>query len=259
MKVYCVQYDVSWEARGANHERVERFFSGGSFERGALVLLPEMFDAGFGFNLSVIAEGAERESSVFLRRMAVEHGVWVMGGVVRMNGGGRGLNQAVVYSPEGIEVCCYTKQRPFVPGGEGEVFDCGVGPSMFEWGGVRVSPFICYDLRFPELQRIAALAFVPELMTFVASWPEARIAHWVKLLQARAIENQCYVAGVNRIGSDPKLVHVGRSLIVSPMGEVVADAEGGECVIGAELDLSALRAYREGLPFLRDARPVTMC
>ena len=91
-------------------------------------------------------------------------------------------------------------------------------------------------------------------MTFIASWPDARLAHWVKLLQARAIENQCYVAGVNRIGRDPQFHYSGRSLIVNPMGEILADAGDAEGVIGAEIDLPALAAYRRDKPFLADMR-----
>ena len=90
-------------------------------------------------------------------------------------------------------------------------------------------------------------------MTFIASWPNARLSHWVKLLQARAIENQCYVAGVNRIGNDPHLHYSGRSMIVNPMGEVIDDAANRECVIGAELDLETMCRYREEMPFLDDA------
>lgn len=250
-KVYCVQHDIAWEDRATNHTRVEAMIAEVRPESGSMVLLPEMFDAGFGFNLPLIAETDARETSGFLARIAREHGIWLMGGVVRKRADGRGLNQAVVFDPQGMEVACYTKQRPFAPGGEAVFMDRGGGCAFFDLDGCSVSPFICYDLRFPELQRAAARR-KPHLMTFIASWPEARISHWVALLRARAIENQCYVAGVNRIGNDPKLVHVGRSMIISPSGETLADAGAEQVVISAELDVAGLEEYRQRLPFLDD-------
>ena len=124
---------------------------------------------------------------------------------------------------------------------------------IFHWRDFAVSPFICYDLRFPEHFRVAARRGA-QLITVIASWPVARIQHWVTLLQARAIENQAYVAGVNRCGTDPKLSYNGRSLIVSPRGDILADAGNGECVISAGLNLKELLAYRAELPFLADMR-----
>ena len=124
----------------------------------------------------------------------------------------------------------------------------------FQAGEWTVSPFICYDLRFPEIFRTAAASHRPELYVVIANWPEKRILHWVRLLQARAIENQAYVVGVNRIGTDPYYHYPGRSLILDPHGEIVADAGADEGVLRACLDLASLRKYREGLPFLKDMR-----
>ena len=127
---------------------------------------------------------------------------------------------------------------------------------MFRWGECGVAPLVCYDLRFPELFREAAAACRPELFVVIANWPEKRISHWVRLLQARAIENQAYVLGVNRTGRDPYSAYPGRSLVADPQGEIVADAGGGEGWVSASLDLANLRKYREGLPFLDDLPPV---
>ena len=144
--------------------------------------------------------------------------------------------------------------QPFAPGGEAQHYVAGERAVVFRWGDCRVSPFICYDLRFPEIFREAAAAHRPELFVVIASWPEKRISHWMALLKARAIENQAYVVGVNRIGSDPYYAYTGQSAIIDPHGEVLADAGEGEGVIRAELDLATLRKYREGLPFLGDMR-----
>ena len=111
---------------------------------------------------------------------------------------------------------------------------------------------ICYDLRFPELWRIAAAAGA-EVFTIGASWPDTRHAHWRALLVARAIENQAYVIGVNRVGTDPHLRYAGESMIVAPGGEVLAEAGRGPTVLVGNLDMIALRRWRDDFPALRDA------
>jgi omega-amidase len=257
-RVYCVQHDIAWEDRQTNHARVESLIAGAEPDAGALVVLPEMFDVGFGFNLAVVAETEAGETSAFLSRIAIKHRIWLMGGVVRRKRDGLGMNQAVVFAPDGTEVVQYTKQRPFTPGGEA-AYMCGGDESVvFDWEGCLVSPFICYDLRFPELQRKAARSR-PHLMTFIASWPETRVSHWIALLRARAIENQCYVAGVNRIGRDPRFGYAGRTMMISPMGEILADAASSEAVLSTGLDLLALAEYRRSLPFLDDLRGASSC
>ena len=117
-----------------------------------------------------------------------------------------------------------------------------------------ISPFVCYDLRFPEIFREATAAHQPHLFVVIANWQPRRIHHWVRLLQARAIENQAYVVGVNRVGSDPQFGYNGRSIMVDPHGEIFADAGDRECCLSAELDLAALLEYRRELPFLADIR-----
>jgi predicted amidohydrolase len=144
--------------------------------------------------------------------------------------------------------------QPFTPGGEADHYAAGERPVAFRWNDCTVSPFVCYDLRFPEIFRQAAAAHQPELFAVIANWPEKRIQHWVRLLQARAIENQAYVIGVNRVGADPHLTYPGRSLIIDPQGEILVDAGSNEGCIRAKLDLPGLRKYREGLPFLADLR-----
>ncbi|HKG80277.1 MAG TPA: nitrilase-related carbon-nitrogen hydrolase, partial [Pyrinomonadaceae bacterium] len=114
-----------------------------------------------------------------------------------------------------------------------------------------VSPFICYDLRFPEIFR-AAVFQGAQLFVVIANWPASRVRHWITLLKARAIENQAYVMGVNRCGNDPKLSYSGHSMIIDPRGEVLADASEVEGVISAEIDAEALAQYRREFPFLND-------
>jgi predicted amidohydrolase len=161
-------------------------------------------------------------------------------------------NKALVFSGDGVLAAFYAKQRPFTLGGEREHYAAGDRGVVFSWAGTMVSPFVCYDLRFPELFRAVAAEHRPEVFVVIANWPEKRIRHWTRLLQARAIENQAFVIGVNRTGRDPNHVYCGRSAVVDPHGELIAEAGAGEAVVGCHLDLGGLREYRRGLPFLDD-------
>jgi predicted amidohydrolase len=253
MKLYCVQHHIAWENKRDNFARVEALLTLAKPEAGSLVLLPEMFATGFSMNAGAIAEERGRETDQFLAAAAKRFKVFLLGGVVAPHAKGKGLNQCVVFSPEGAEVARYSKLQPFTPGGESDNYQAGKEVVLFPWQGITVAPFICYDLRFPEHFR-AATRRGAQLITVISSWPAARIQHWVTLLQARAIENQAYVAGVNRCGIDPKFIYTGRSIIVSPKGDILADAGNGETVISAEVSLDELLAYRKDLPFLADMR-----
>jgi len=223
-------------------------------ENGSLVVLPEMFATGFSLNAEAIAEAAGGETEQFLSQTAKEFGVQIIGGAAVRGRDARARNKALIFSPTGELVAFYAKMQPFSPGGEAEHYTAGERPVTFRWGDCVVSPFVCYDLRFPEIFREAAAAHKPELFVVIASWPDARIRHWTALLKARAIENQAYVVGVNRVGKDPYYTYSGRSAIVDPQGEAVADGGDNAGSIRAKLDLAALRKYREGLRFLDDMR-----
>lgn len=253
MKIYCVQHDIAWENRTANFAKVESLLAAARPEAGSLVLLPEMFASGFSMNVKAIREGRERETERFLAATSKKFGIYLLGGIVTTKTNGKGSNQSVVFTPAGKELARYTKMQPFTLGGESDSYDAGRAPVLFEWLGFKVAPFICYDLRFPEHFR-AATKRGAQLITVIANWPVGRIQHWVTLLQARAIENQAYVAGVNRCGTDPKLTYNGRSLIISPKGDILADAGNGESVVSADVNLEELKTFRRDLPFLADMR-----
>lgn len=253
MKLYCVQLDITWENKRANFARVQSLLSAAAPRPDSLVLLPEMFATGFSMNVARVQEGPERETELFLSATAKELRVFLLGGLVHPAAEGKGLNQAVVFSPAGKEIARYSKLQPFTLGGEADHYEAGREVVVFPWQSFTVSPFVCYDLRFPEHFRKAARSGA-QLITVIANWPIQRIQHWVTLLQARAVENQAYVAGVNRCGVDPALEYNGRSLIVSPRGDILADAGHGQSVVSAELDLAELMAYRKELPFLADMR-----
>lgn len=254
MNVIALQLDIAWENKPANFEKVRRLLAQASPEKDSLVVLPEMFATGFSMNVDAIAEAYGGETEQFLAGVAKEFGIHLIAGAAMRGRDGKARNKALVFSPEGKLIAFYAKMHPFTPGGEAEHYTAGEQPVAFRWRDCTVSPFVCYDLRFPEIFREAAAAHRPELFVVIANWPEKRIQHWVRLLQARAIENQAYVVGVNRVGSDPYFTYTGRSMIIDPQGEILADADGREDFIQAKLDLSNLNKYRAGLPFLADMR-----
>jgi len=255
MKLSGLQIDIEWENKGFNHDRVAGMIAAAAPEPGSLFVLPEMFATGFSMNAAAIDDTETRETQSFLSELARRHGIWLQAGLVRRRADGRPTNQSVVYNPTGDEVASYQKIFPFTPGGELDSYAAGEKIVLYEWGGFTVASFICYDLRFPEIFRMAA-ARGANLFTVIASWPQRRVSHWMKLLQARAIENQAYVIGVNRCGTDPYLEYTGRSLIVDQHGEVMTDAGSGESAFTVNLNKAELDQYRESLPFLRDMRPV---
>ena len=252
MKTLLVQIDSLWENRPANHYKASRLIACASPAPGSLIILPETFSTGFSMNVAVTAEPQNGPTQQFLREMAAQHQCCVMGGVVTQTDDGRGLNQALAISPEGSILARYTKNYPFTFGGESEVHTAGKDVSVFEWQGLRIAPMICYDLRFPEVARSAVRAGA-EVLIYIAAWPVKRFQHWITLLQARAIENQAYVIGVNRCGTDPQFTYSGRSLVVDPHGIIIADAAEQERVVCAQVDPSIVRDWRAQFPALKDA------
>lgn len=253
MNIACVQFEMTWEKKEVNYGKVESLIKSASIPRGSIVLLPEMFATGFSMNVAAIAENPGGATEQFLAHAARVFDIYLLAGVVTRGANGRGRNECITFSPEGHLLARYCKMQPFVLGGESAAYEAGQMALTFSCGEISVAPFICYDLRFPEVSRSIAKQR-PHLMTFIASWPNTRLHHWPRLMQARAIENQCYVAGVNRIGNDPRYQHSGRTMIIDPHGEILADAGNTECVIQGRIDAAWLAEYRRTFPALADMR-----
>jgi omega-amidase len=252
MMVLGWQSDIAWEDKASNLGALRRMLEQAHPAPGALVALPEMFATGFSMRAQALAEPAHGPIGQFLAREAAARGIWIVAGAAIVDPQGRPQNQALVFNPQGALAASYAKIKPFSPGKETLHYASGETVTVFEWQGIRVAPFICYDLRFPELFRRAAWQARPELFVVIANFPEKRSQHWVRLLQARAIENQAYVLGVNRVGKDPHYTYGGRSILVDPQGDLVADAGTAAGWVQGRLDLESLRQYRQGLPFLDD-------
>ena len=253
--VVACQLDTAWEDKGESCRRAAALLERARPPAGALVVFPEMFATGFSMNVESTAEGEAREAERFLAATARRLRVCALGGVVGGAApGAPALNQAVAFGADGSELARYSKIHPFSYAGEDRRFARGRDVVTFAWGGFAVAPFVCYDLRFPEVFRAAALGGAT-VLAVIANWPAPRAEHWLALLTARAIENQAYVVGVNRCGRDPHAAYPGGSRIVDPRGQVIAEAGGDECAVSAELDLHGLLAYRREFPVLADADP----
>lgn len=252
LTVHCVQLDSVWEDKEANFARVRTLLERTPPVPGALMVLPEMFATGFTNALNVTAEPVGGPTERFLIELATTHQCCVIGGLVTHGEDGKGNNQAVAIAPDGSVLARYTKMQPFSLGGETEVHASGTGPLVFDWQGLKIAPLICYDLRFPEIAR-GAVGLGAEVLVYIAAWPVKRQQHWITLLQARAIENQAYVIGVNRCGTDPQFTYTGRSLVVDPHGVIIADASEQERIATAVVDDQVVRTWREQFPALQDA------
>jgi predicted amidohydrolase len=256
VRIAAVQHDIVWEDRDANFERlapqIQRAVGAGA----ELVLLTETFSTGFSMTPG-IGEPEGGPSSRFLADRAAEHGVWVGGTcpeIPRDDGDDAQLpyNSFVLAAPDGTTYR-YRKLHPFTHAGEHERFRAGEESVTVQIGDLRITPFICYDLRFADVFWKAA----PETDVYLvpANWPSPRRLHWQTLLQARAIENQAYVVGCNRVGTaGDGTEHVGDTRIVSPMGELLATAAGGETIVLADVEPAEVTATRDRLRFLPDRR-----
>jgi len=253
MKIALVQHDITWEDKPANHVHVGGMIQR-AVERGAdLVCLPEMFATGFSMNAPAIREDDAGPTHRWLSHTARDRGIHLLAGVVE-TGTPRARNRALLYGPDGAVLERWTKLHPFTPLREHEHYEPGEGVPVCDLLGFRLAVPICYDLRFPECFRHAAVERGADLFVVPASWPATRASHWDLLARARALENLAYVAAVNRVGHGDGLDFDGRSQVVSPTGEVLARRASEEEVLVCEIDPSVPAGVREELPFLRDAR-----
>jgi predicted amidohydrolase len=259
-RIAAVQHDIVWEDRDANFARLAPLVAGAVGLGAEVVLLTETFSTGFSMTPG-IGEREDGPSAAFLRAQAAEHGVWVGGSCPEVpphidgaDGGASDLpyNSFVLAGPDGT-VHRYRKLHPFTHAGEHERFRAGDRPLTVEVAGLRVTPFICYDLRFADVFWSAAAD--TDVYLVPANWPAPRRAHWQTLLQARAIENQAYVVGCNRVGTaGDGTAHAGDSRIISPTGDLLVTAAGIETVLVADVDPAEVAGTRDRFRFMADRR-----
>jgi len=251
VRVALIQMDLAWEDVSENHRRALAHVTRAK-ERGArLAVLPEMFSTGFSMDAQRIAQPPGGPSETFLRQTARSLDLWIIASLPEA-GDPAPRNMAMVVSPDGA-VTRYAKIHPFSFAGEDKVYAAGDRVVTLEIEDFRVTPFVCYDLRFPEPFRAAAEE--TDLFVVIANWPSERREHWKTLLRARAIENLAYVIGVNRVGEGGKLHYAGDSLAISPWGETLTEGGPEEAVLLCEVDPAAVKDARVRFPALKDRRP----
>jgi predicted amidohydrolase len=255
MKFAAIQHDIAWCDREANFDHLRALVAEAELNGAEFVLLTETFSTGFAVDQPSFAEVTGGPSSQFLASMAKEHHIWIGGTCPELSAtsaDGRPANTFVVVSPDGIEYR-YEKIHPFTFGGEDQHVRSGSEFVTIEVGDLRVSLFVCYDLRFAD--EFWQRAKDTDVFLVPANWPESRSMHWLSLLQARAIENQTYVIGCNRVGQGGSLVYSGDSRIFDPFGETLAQGTPHEeCILYAEVTRERVTEVREKFRFLQDRR-----
>ena len=253
LKVMLVQAQLLWKDPAQNREHLEKLLcsTGGDCH---LAVLPETFTAGFLGDSELPEEGMDGPTVNWMQTLAARRGCALAGSAVIVEQGHR-YNRLLFVTPDGA-VRHYDKRHLFAYGGENRRYSAGTERVNVDYLGWRINLQVCYDLRFPAWCRYRGDY---DLMLLVANWPTRRAAHWSLLLEARAIENQSWVIGVNRVGEDGNgLQYPGRSVVHDPMGRRVADLGDAEGCRVAELDLDRLRRVRTEFPFQADADRFTL-
>lgn len=246
MRITLLQRDLVWANPAENARRARDMML--RAPQSDLYLLPEMFSTGFAVAPMGIAE-TENLSLQWMTVMAAERNAAIAGSVA-VEADGRYYNRFYFVKPDG-SVTRYDKRHLFGYSGEQEYYTAGNERVVVEFRGVRFLLQVCYDLRFPVWSRNHNDY---DCILYVANWPTSRMPAWNTLLKARAIENQCYVCGVNRVGQDSLCQYSGGSAIVHPYGLVEAAAKDGmEDIVTGTLDMNALQAFRTKFPVLSDA------
>lgn len=249
MRVAIIQFDISWEDKQSNFKSLEKLILPLSGKTD-LIVLPEMFNTGFSMNPDKLCEHPHSETFTWMKNLSDKGNFAVCGSYI-VKEAGKTYNRFVLVAP-GTETISYDKRHLFSMGNEDKYFSKGMRQEVFSYMGFRIMPIICYDLRFPVWSRNKNDY---DLLICVANWPESRREVWNTLLKARAIENQCYVTGANRVGIDGTgIKYCGDSVILNPRGETLQEGiTNTDSVITADLSLSELNEFREKFPAWKDA------
>ncbi len=251
MKIALIQTDIAWNDPAKNVEECTELAIQAVSQGAELLIFPEMFTCGFSLPEGELAQASAASGRSFLLSTAKKHTVFTVGSLPEVSAEGALFNTAYLYRPDG-SFESYRKMHLFSYGDESPRYSPGDQTLSVEIGNLRCSIFICYDLRFPV--PFHQLASKTDLFIVVANWPAARREHWLTLLKARAIENQAFVAGVNRVGEGNGLQYSGDSVLFAPDGSALTDLYSAQCAIVHELDLNQLLSLRERFPVLQDRR-----
>jgi predicted amidohydrolase len=254
VKIAAIQHEIAWEDAPTTHARIKEMLAEAADAGAQLLVLPEMFATGFSMRPERIAEEEGGPSEQFLRDQARATGADLLASIAQRGTDGGYRNNAVLARPDGT-VERYAKIHPFTYAGEHEQYTAGADFLTTSIRGVGTSVFVCYDLRFAD--EFWQLARRTDLYVVVANWPSPRHEHWRVLLRARAIENQAYALGVNRVGRAGRgrdLSHSGGSALIDPLGTVLFEGDDAERVLLGDVDPAVVADVRARFPFLPDRR-----
>ena len=249
LKITLIQTELVWEDIESNLAGFDATIDAIEDDT-HLIVLPEMFTTGFSMNASDLAQDMNGSSIAWVQEKSRQKNIDIVGSVI-VKADGKFFNRLLWAKPDG-KIFTYDKRHLFRMAGEEKVYSAGHKNVTIDLHGWKIRPFICYDLRFPVWTRNIANQY--DAAIFIANWPERRSWHWKLLLQARAIENQCYVIGVNRVGTDGNGINYsGDSSIIDPWGNILFQKRDQACTHTAELSYDVLQKSRESFPVWMDA------
>lgn len=245
------QIDMAWEAVEENKIKVETFLRKAKEQKVDLIVFPEMTMTGFSMNTSMAA--FYEDQNLFFEQKAREYGISIVYGIIASGQGEKFENHLIIRDENGRRILEYAKIHPFSYGAEAKYYTGGNRVYACRWHDTVMSGFVCYDLRFPQIFQVASAEC--QLIFVIANWPRERIDQWNALLCARAIENSCYVVGVNRTGRAGKLTYNGHSAVYDYHGELLSLLSEDEDLIVTEIDPETVPVFREYFPAVKDRRP----
>ena len=259
MRIGLAQMNILWEDIEANGKKAEDFFKSAKENQVELLVFPEMSLTGFSMDVEKTAGSWEKQVNYF-RKLTRDYGIAAVFGYPKpvcqeereSHSDQKPYYNKLAFMENGEIKLDYTKIHPFTYGQEGEYFRGGEKITVTNWKDTVMGAFICYDLRFPEIFQISSKT--SEVIFVIANWPVKRIAHWDCLLRARAIENQCYIVGVNRTGEGGGLVYYGHSAIYDPLGNQITRICEEEALLIGDIDFEQVRETREHFPVKADRR-----
>lgn len=254
MRIALAQTDIVWEDKKANRQTAKTMIEKAARNSCNIIIFPEMSLTGFSMNIDVIAEPADSSETIeFFSEQALENNIFICFGAALIDSDSKIRNYAVISDNNGHIVSKYAKIHPFSHGVESKYFTGGDHIEWFNLNSTTTSQFVCYDARFPEI--FQAASYKSKLIIVIACWPDIRTYHWETLLKARALENQCFIAAVNRTGKEMKYSYNGHSAVFSPYGKIITEIREDEALIISDFDINESDDYRKAFEMKSDRRP----
>lgn len=259
MRIGLAQMDIIWENVQKNKEKAEKFFIKAAENQVELLIFPEMSLTGFSMNVEKTTKNW-KDQVVFFQEMSEKYSMAAIFGYAKpiaeqelqIHTDWKKYHNVLLMVDHGKIQMEYIKMHPFTYGQEGEYFQGGERIVCTRWKDTVLGGFICYDLRFPEIFQISSKQ--SEIIVVIANWPQSRSDQWDALLKARAIENQCFVAGVNRVGEGDGMIYRGHSAIYSPLGERITHLCEEESLLIGDVSVEQARHFRQNFPVKKDRR-----